>query len=338
MQIDSANLNGVEKAAILFIALGPDRSSAIMKCLPEKLIEEITFEISNITHIDSVVKNDVLDEFIETQKASDYIKEGGIDYAKEILTRALGVSRAEEIIVNSERLSNTRKPFAFVRKTDPFQLLKTILNEHPQTIALVLCFLEPDKASMILQEIPDDMKADIAYRIATMNKTSPKVIKQVEEILERKLSSATEGGFESYGGVDTIVNILNSVTKGVDKDVLGALDQRDKELADEIRNSMFVFEDIVNLDSASVQRVLSSIDNSDLCIALKGASTAVSDLIFGNISKRAGESLKEDIEFLGPVRLTAVEEAQHKILAVIRKLDEAGEIFISRGDSDAVIV
>ena len=338
MIVASAKISGVEKAAILLIALGPDRSSSIMKLLPEKMIEELTYEISNITHIDAIVKNDVLDEFIETQKARDYIKQGGVDYAKTVLTKALGSSRAEEIIVNSERLSSTRRPFAFVRKTDPFQLLKTILNEHPQTIALILCFLEPDKASLILQEIPDEMKPDIAFRIAKMNKTSPKVIKQVEEILERKLSSASDGGFESYGGVETIVGILNSVTKGIDKEILTSLEERDKELADEIRNSMFIFEDIIKLDSASIQRVLSSIDNNDLCVSLKGASSDVSDLIFANISKRAGETLKEDIEFLGPVRLASVEEAQHRILAVIRRLDEAGEIFISRGDSDAVIV
>lgn len=331
-------LMGVEKAAILFITLGQELSSKILKLLPESMIEKITFEIANITQVEPVIKDEILTEFVETQRTSQYIKEGGLDYAREILTKALGVKKAEEILTNSERLAQKRKPFMLARKTEPLQLLKTIVNEHPQTIALILCFLQADKAAQVLSGLPEEMKADVAYRIATMNKTSPKVIKQVEQILDRKLSNVLEGNFEAYGGIKTLVEILNSANRGTEKSILESLEQEDAELAEEIKDSMFVFEDIVNLEGVYVQRVLRDVDNSELALALKGASKEVGDLIFSNISKRAAETLKEDIEFMGPVKITAVEEAQHKIVAIIRRLDEAGEIILSRGDQGALIV
>lgn len=331
-------LTGVEKAAILLISLGPELSSKVLKMLPDAMIEKVTFEIANITQVESRVRNEIMTEFIETQKASNYIREGGLDYAKEILTKALGPKKAEEIISNSERLAQKRKPFTLARKTDPLQLLKTIMNEHPQTIALILCFLQSDKAAQVLSGLPDDLKADVAYRVATMNRTSPRVIKQIEQTLDKKLSNVLEGNFESYGGIRTLVEILNSVNRGTEKSIMEALSREDEELAEEIKDNMFVFEDIINLDNTYIQRILREVDKSDLALALKGASKEVSDVIFGNISKRAAETLKEDIEFLGPVRLTAVEEAQHKIVAIIRKLDEAGEIVVNRGGQSALVI
>lgn len=331
-------LTGVEKAAILFITLGPDLSSKVLKMLPESMIEKITFEIANITQVEPSVKDEILTEFIETQRASQYIKEGGLDYARSILTKALGSKKAEEILMNSERLAQKRKPFTLARKSDPIQLLKTIVNEHPQTIALILCFLQSDKAAAILSGLPEEIKSDVAYRIATMNKTSPKVIKQVEQILDKKLSNVLEGNFESYGGIKTLVEILNSANRGTEKSILESLEQEDADLAEEIKDSMFVFEDVINLDNVYIQRVLRDVDNSDLALALKGASKEVADHIYSNISKRAAETLREDIEFMGPVRITAVEEAQHKIVGVIRRLDEAGEIIINRGEQSEVVV
>ncbi len=331
-------LTGVEKAAVLMITLGPELSSKILKMLPESMIEKITFEIANITQVEPTVKDEILTEFVETQRASQYIKEGGLDYARNLLTKALGSKKAEEILANSERLAQKRKPFTLARKTDPLQLLKTIVNEHPQTIALILCFLQSDKAAQIISGLPEDIKADVAYRIATMNKTSPKVIKQVEQILDRKLSNVLDGNFESYGGIQTLVEILNSANRGTEKSILESLEQEDADLAEEIKDSMFVFEDVINLDSIYIQRVLRDVDNSDLALALKGSSKDVADHIYANISKRAGETLREDIEFMGPVRITAVEEAQHKIVGIIRRLDEAGEIIISRGDQGEVVV
>lgn len=331
-------MTGVEKAAILFISLGNEKSSKILKMLPEAMIEKITYEIANTTTVEPEVRNSILEEFIEMNEAREYIGQGGIDYARDILTRALGSQRALGIIENSARLSMQKKPFSIARKTDPLQLLKTIENEHPQTIALILCFLQPEKSAQILSELPEEIKTDVAYRIATMNKTSPAVIKQVETILDSKLSNVIDNNFESYGGVRTLVDILNAVNRSTEKNIIDEMGKENPELAEEIKENMFVFEDIITLDGTAIQRVLREIDNSDLALAIKGASQDVAEAIFKNMSKRAADTLQEDVEFLGPVRLVAVEEAQHKIVAVIRRLDEAGEIFLSRGGEDALIV
>ncbi len=334
----SAGLTGIEKAAILMITLGPELSSKILKQLPDVMIEKLTFEIANITQVEPRIRQEIMSEFIETQRASSYIREGGLDYAKEILTKALGNKKAEEIISNSERLAQKRRPFILARKTEPVQLLKTIVNEHPQTIALVLCFLQPERAAQVLSGLPDELKADVAYRIATMNKTSPRVIKQIEVILDKKLQNVLEGNFESYGGVKTVVDILNAVNRSTEKSIMEALHREDAELADKIKDSMFVFEDIIGLDNTYIQRILREVDKNDLALALKGSNKDVQDIILGNLSKRAADTLKEDMEFMGPVRLTAVEEAQHRIVEVIRRLDEAREIVINRGGQDAVVV
>ncbi|MFA5527270.1 MAG: flagellar motor switch protein FliG [Peptostreptococcales bacterium] len=331
-------LTGVEKAAILFIALGPDVSANVLRLLPESMIEKISFEIANITSVKASLKNEILTEFVEIQRASQYIQEGGIDYAKEILTKALGVKKADEILLNTERLAQRRRPFTLARKTDPSQLLKTIVNEHPQTIALILSFLQADKAAQVLSGLSDEVKTDVAYRIATMNKTSPKVIKQVEQILDRRLSNVLDGNFESYGGIRTLVEILNSSNRGTERSILEALEEQNAELAEKIRDGMFVFEDITNLDGVYIQRVLREVDNSDLALALKGASKEVSNLIYANISKRAAETLKEDVDFMGPVKITTVEESQQKIVSIIRRLDESGEIIINRGGESAIII
>lgn len=331
-------LSGVEKAAIFFITLGPEQSAKVMKMLPEKMIERITYEISNITKVDPQMRDVVLSEFVEMNESLETFKEGGIDYAREVLTRALGTKKAQDIIETSANMALTRKPFMLARRTDSGQLLKTIINEHPQTIALVLCFLQPDKASNIMSSLPDDLQTDVAYRIATMSKTSPQVIKQVERILDEKLSNMVDNNFEAYGGIETLVGILNSVNRPTEKNILQNLDDRDHDLAEEVKLNMFVFEDIVTLDDTSIQRVLREIDNNDLILALKGASELVSSAIFANLSKRAAETLREDLEFLGPVRLTVVEEAQHKVVGAIRRLEEAGEIYLNRGGEDAVIV
>jgi len=334
---NTSEMTGVEKAAILFISLGADKSSKVMKMLPESMIEKITYEIANTATVEAETRDSILAEFIEMNKSSEYIGQGGIDYARDILTNALGNQKAKGIIENSARLAMQKKPFAIARKTDPMQLLKTIENEHPQTIALILCFLQPEKAAQILSELPEDVKTDVAYRIATMNKTSPKVIKQVENVLDGKLSNIVDNNFESYGGVRTIVDILNAVNRSTEKNIVENMAKENPELAEEIKEGMFIFEDIVSLDNSAIQRVLRDVDNADLSLAIKGASDEVSKIIYNNISKRAAETLKEDVEFLGPVRLVAVEEAQQRIVGIIRRLDEAGEIFLNRGGEDAII-
>ncbi|MBK5251270.1 MAG: flagellar motor switch protein FliG [Peptostreptococcaceae bacterium] len=330
-------LNGVEKAAVLFISLGSEKSSKILKMLPEPMIEKITYGIANITSVEPKVRDSILLEFVEMNKAREHIRQGGIDYARDILTRALGNKRAQNIIDNLSPVAMNKKPFSIARETDPMQVLKTIVNEHPQTIALIMCFLEPENSARILSELPDEVKSDVAYRIATMNKTSPTVIMRVEKILDGKLSNVKDNQFESYGGIKTIVDILNSADRSTEKNIIEEMAKENPKLVEEIKDGMFVFEDIISLDSASIQRMLREIDGADLALSIKGASRDMAEIIYKNLSKRAVEVLKDDVEFLGPVRLVSVEEAQHKIVAVIRRLDEAGEIYMNRGGEDAII-
>ncbi|NEZ45889.1 flagellar motor switch protein FliG [Clostridium niameyense] len=335
---NEAKLTGIQKAAILFITLGPDASAGIIKKLPDSEIQKITYEIANINAVKSEVKQGILEEFIQMNKAKDYLLEGGLDYAKNLLSKALGSQKAMEILDKVTEATQQFRPFAIARKADAHQLLNTISDEHPQTIALVLCYLQPDKAGQILSALPEDVQAEVAYRIATMNSTSPIVVKEIEKVLDGKLSSVVRSDANTIGGVLTIVDILNQVDRTTEKNITEGLEKEDQELAEKIKESMFVFEDIITLDDVSIQRVLREVESKDLALALKGSSEEVANVIFRNQSKRAAASLKEDIEFLGPVRLMDVEKSQQGIVNIIRRLDEAGEIVISRGGEDAIIV
>jgi flagellar motor switch protein FliG len=329
--------NGKTKAAMLLISLGPEKSAEIFKHLKEEEIEQLTLEIANIRTVTPEDKERVLEEFYQVCLAQEYIAEGGINYAKDILEKALGTQKALEVI-NKLTVSLQVRPFDFVRKADPSQLLNFIQNEHPQTIALILAYLKPQQSSIVLSALPQDKQADVARRIATMDRTSPEVIKEVERVLEKKLSSLVTEDFTAAGGVQSIVDILNSVDRGTEKYIMETLEIEDTDLAEEIKKRMFVFEDVLTLDNRSIQRFLREVDNSQLAIALKGSTEDVQKLIFGNMSKRLSEMIKEDIDFMGPVRLKDVEEAQQKIVNVIRKLEDAGEIVISRGGGDEIIV
>ncbi len=278
-----------------------------------------------------------MEEFYQICLAQEYIAEGGIGYAKEILEKALGTQKALDVI-NKLTVSLQVRPFEFVRKADPAQLLNFIQKEHPQTIALILAYLKPQQASVVLAALPQDKQADVARRIATMDRTSPEVIKEVERILEKNLSSLVTEDFTAAGGVQAIVNILNTVDRGTEKYIMETLEIEDTDLAEEIRKRMFVFEDILTLDNRSIQRFLRDVENNQLAIALKGATEEVQKAIYSNMSKRLSEMIREDIEFMGPVRLKDVEEAQQKIVNIIRKLEDAGEIVISRGGGDEIIV
>lgn len=328
---------GKEKAAMLLISLGPEKSAEIFKHLKDEEIEQLTLEIANIRTVSPEDKERVLEEFYQICLAQEYIAEGGIGYAKDILEKALGTQRALDVI-NKLTVSLQVRPFDFVRKADPAQLLNFIQNEHPQTIALILAYLKPQQSSIVLSALPQDKQADVARRIATMDRTSPEVIKEVERVLEKKLSSLVTEDYTAAGGVQAIVDILNSVDRGTEKYIMETLEIEDTDLAEEIKKRMFVFEDILTLDNRSIQRFLRDVENAQLAIALKGATEEVQKMIFGNMSKRLVDMIKEDIEFLGPVRLKDVEEAQQKIVNVIRKLEDAGEIVISRGGGDEIIV
>ena len=330
-------ISGLQKAAILLISLGPERSAGLFKHLKEDEIEELTLEIANTRGVMPQVKEEVINEFYEVCLAQQYIAEGGIGYAKELLDKALGNEKAMEVI-SKLTASLQVKPFEFVRKTEPSQLINFIQDEHPQTIALILSYLSPAQSALIVSALPPDRQADVAKRIAMMDRTSPDVIKEVEKVLESKLASLVNQDYTVIGGVDAVVDILNTVDRGTEKHIMETLEIEEPELADEIRKKMFVFEDVLLLDDRAIQRVLRDVDNNDLEIALKGANEEVQTAIFNNLSKRLATMIKEDMEFMGPVRMKDVEEAQQKIVNIIRKLEDAGEIVISRGGGDEIVV
>lgn len=330
-------LVGIQKAAILLITLGPEKAATIFKHLKEDEIEQLTLEIANTRSVSPAEKEEVLNEFYEVCLAQQYIAEGGISYAKELLQKALGEDKAKEVLGKLTASLQVR-PFEFIRKTDASQILNFIQDEHPQTIALILSYLSPTQASGIISSLSPDKQTDVAKRIAMMDRTSPDVIKEVENILEQKLASLVNQDYTIVGGVDSIVEILNTVDRGTEKHIMENLEIEEPELADEIRKKMFVFEDILMLDDRSIQRVLREVENSELAVALKGANDEVQNAIFNNMSTRLSAMIKEDMDYMGPVRMKDVEDAQQKIVNIIRKLEDSGEIIISRGGGDELIV
>jgi len=331
------DLNGVQKAAVLLITLGPEKSAEIFKHLKEEEIEELTLEIANTRSITPEIKEEVINEFYQVCLAQQYIAEGGIGYAKELLEKALGDERAADVITKLTASLQVR-PFEFIRKTEPSQVLNFIQDEHPQTIAMILSYLSSTQAALILGALSAEMQADVAKRIALMDRTSPDVVKEVERVLERKLSSLINQDYTVAGGVDAIVAILNAVDRRTEKRIMESLEIDEPELADDIRKKMFVFEDILLLDNRSIQRVLRDVENSTLSVALKSTNEEVQNVIFTNMSQRLAAMIKEDMDYMGPVRMKDVEEAQQQIVGIIRKLEDAGEIVISRGGGDDLVV
>ncbi|MDR0721104.1 MAG: flagellar motor switch protein FliG [Treponema sp.] len=328
---------GRQKAAIFLVTIGSEISAEIFKYLREDEIETLTFEIARLETIEPEQKDAVLQEFQELMMANQFISVGGIDYARELLEKSLGSQKAIDII-NRLTSSLQVRPFDFIRRTDPAHLLNFIQQEHPQTIALILAYLEPNKASIILQNLPHEVQSDVARRIATMDRTSPEVLREVERVLEKKLSTLSSEDYTTAGGVESIVEILNLVDRASEKQIIEALEDEDPELAEEIKKRMFVFEDIVMLDDRSIQRVMREVDSQELAKALKSVDTEVQDKIFRNMSKRAAGMLKEDMEYMGPVRLKDVEEAQQKIVSIIRHLEDTGDIVIARAGEDELVV
>lgn len=330
-------LTGRQKAAVLLIALGPEHAAQVFKHLRDDEIESITWEIANMPHVEPEVTHEVLEEFGQLALAKEYINQGGLEYAREVLEKAVGPQRAAALI---ERLSASLqvRPFDFARKTDPAQLLNFIQNEHPQTISLIMAHLHPDQAGAILSALPPDRQVEVARRLATLDRTSPEVLEEIESSLEKRLASFVRQEYTAVGGIEVAVEVLNRVDRQTERTILEALEEQDPELAEEIKKRMFVFEDIVTLDNRALRKVISEVDMSVWALALKIASEDVAERIFSNMSKRAAEMLREEIEYLGPVRLRDVEEAQQRIVATIRRLEEVGEIIIARGGEDEIIV
>lgn len=334
------NLSSKEKAAVLMVALGKEYSSKLYQHLTDEEIEQLTLGITGLRTFDKETRDEVLAEFFEICVAQKYISEGGIEYAREILIGAVGEDRADEMI---GRLSSALqiRPFDFARRSDPAQVGNFIKNEHPQTIALILSYLEPDKAAYILSSLPEDIQSKVVQRVATMSTVSMEYIREAERILERKLSNIGVEENSNIGGVDTIVDMLNAIDRSTEKRIMDNIETEDPELAEEIHRRMFVFEDVVKLTDQAIQRVLKEVDNDVLTLAIKGVGedSDITVKIYQNISSRLRETIEENMEYLGPVRVRDVEEAQQKVVTIIRKLEDEGEIEIARGgEDDALIV
>jgi len=332
------NINGRRKAAILVTMLGPERCGEVLKNLTDEELERITLEIASLGKVSPRERDAVLVECRKTMVAQDFVTSGDFESARKILEEALGTERALTILTRLQ--GNLQEiPFEFIKEADPNQICNFIQNEHPQTIALILAHLQPETSAMILSALPESMRASVVMRIATMDRTAPEVVKEVERTLERKLASVFTEGFTFAGGVKEIAEVLNRVDRGTEKGIFSELEDRDPELADEIKKLMFVFDDIVLVDDAGIQKALREIDNRDLALALKMASDEVRDKVFSNLSARAREYIKEEMEFMGPVRVRQVEEAQQKIVAVLRRLEESDEVIImGRGGEEEVVV
>lgn len=326
-----------QKAAILLIALGPEAAAGVYRHLKDEEIEQLTLEIAGMRRVESVERIAILEEFHELAVAEEYISQGGIDYAREVLQKAVGAERALSII---ERLTASLqvRPFESARRAHPAQLLNFLQNESPQTMALVLAYLDPKPAAAILSELPQQVRYEVARRIANMDAISPEIVSAVDRALENKLSTGIAVDSAAVGGIDAIVKILNGVDRATERSILEGLELSNPDLAEEVKKRLFVFEDIVLLDSRSIQRIIRDVDQNDLQLALRTAGDEVKTVIFQNMSKRMVETFQQDMEFAGPVRLRDVEEAQQRIVAQIRRLEEMGDIVIARGGGDDILV
>ncbi len=331
-------LTGTQKAAVLLMSVDKAQATKVLRTMRESEVAEIAAEIARLQTVPGEQVESVLTEFREMAAAKVNIATGGLDYARQVLEDSLGSAKANEIM---ELLSATiiDAPFEFLRNADPRQVLSFISEEHPQTIALVLVHMVPDAAAMVLGSLPEALQRDVANRIAMMDRTAPDVIDRVEQILERKLSTVLQSNdMSEAGGVQSLVDILNRADRGTERLILEGLEDTNSELADEVRQLMFVFEDITTLDDRSVQLILRQVDTKDLAVALKGVRSDVRDKVLKNMSERAGQNLVEEIEFMGPVRIRDVEEAQGAIVRIIRSLEEAGQIVLSRNGADEFII
>ena len=329
-------LTAQQKAAAIIISLGAENAASIYKFLSDEEIESLTLEVSRLKSLTAEESESVLTSFYQMCLTKKVIDEGGIGYAKVVLEKAFGAQQAAALL---ERVSNTMrsKNFDFIRKADYKNLMAVIQNEHPQTIALILSYATSDQASTIISELPKDKQISVVERIAKMSNTSPDVIAIIEENLEKKFSSFLTFDSTEIGGINYIADIMNHMDRSNEKYIFDELSKIDEKLAEEIRKRMFVFEDITILDDISIQRFLRDVDSKDLVLAIKGANQEVTNLIFKNMSNRQAETIKSDLEYTHNVRLRDVEEAQQRIVAIIRRLEEEGELVIMKGGKDEVI-
>jgi flagellar motor switch protein FliG len=328
-------VKGRKKAAVLLVSLGPERASEVFKHLHFDEIETLSLEMAKMQHLDPGVATHVMEEMAATVAAYDSLAAGGVDYARDVLERAIGSERAAEII---GRLSSVieMRPFEFLRRTAPEQIVAFLRNEAPQTVALVVANLHTTLAAQVLANHPEEDQADIALRIAKMGETSPEVVKQVEEVMRAKLATVVQNEYTTTGGVKSLAEILNHTDRPTERNVLDSLTETDEELAAEVRRLLFVFEDIVKLDDRSIQLVLREADQKDLALALRGVADDVKERVLQNMSERGAQMLLEEMEYQPPQRKRIVEEAQGRIVAIVRRLEEAGAVVLSRNEADVM--
>lgn len=330
-------LNSRQKAAVMLMLLGPELSGKVVRHFDEEQIEQLSLELARLDKVTAEQRAAIINEFYEIAIAQDFIAEGGVEHARQVLEAAFGAEKAQEVVA---RVVATMQivPFEFLKKADPNQVLTFMQDEHPQTIALILAYMPMNSAAMILSKLSSDLRAEVAERIAMMEQTPPEVIRRVEQVLEKKVSSVLNQEMSHAGGPKALVDLLNRVDRSTERLIIESLNANNPELADTVKNMMFVFEDIVQLDDRAVQAILREVDMKELATALKGTGNEVQEKIFKNMSERAMSMLKEDMDFMGPVRLRVVEESQQKIVGVIRRLEEAGEIVVGRTGEEDILV
>jgi flagellar motor switch protein FliG len=329
-------MNYRRKAAIILAVLGSDVAAGVLRHLSDEQVEALLLEIARLDKVTPEVRANVVDEFHRLAQAQDFIAEGGVESARKTLSAAFGDEKAGELmgkIVGAMQIV----PFEFLRRTDPLQVLSFIQDEHPQTIALILAFLPMNQAATILTKLPSDLRGDVAERIAVMEQTPPEVVRRIEAVLEKKMSSVINQEMNKAGGPKALVDLLARVDRQTERLILDSLGENNPEIAETVKNMMFVFEDIVALDDRAIQAILKDVDVKDLATALKGVGEEVTEKIFRNMSERAVGLLQEDMEFMGPVKVRVVEEAQQKIVATIRRLEETGEISVGREEEEVLV-
>lgn len=333
-----AELEGPTKAAIMLLAMGPENASAMLKHLPGEAVEEVTRELAGLGRVSDQLQGAVIEEFYSITMASRYADEGSLDYARDLLKEALDPKEAERVLQQIQTQVQ-KTPFSFLQRAESENLLTFIQDEHPQTIALILCHLSHHKAAEILVGLPMQKQIEVIKRIANMEQTNPEVIREVEKGLESRLSNMLMQSMEKAGGVPTVAEVLNLADRATEKSIMEGLEAEDPDLVEQIRRLMFVFEDIMLVNDKGIQAVLKEIDNEELSLALKTASPELAEKIFSNMSARAAEMIKEDMEFMGPVRVSDVETAQQRVVDVVRRLEEAGEVMIEGrgGDSEMIV-
>ena len=334
---DIEEMSNIQKAAIVITSIGAENAAKVYQRLPDDEVERLTFEVSSLPHIEIETVDEVLTEFYELCLTQKVITEGGIDYARDVLEKAYGPEMAQRLMDKVAKSMQT-KAFEFVKRADYKNLLAIIQNEHPQTIALVLSYVSSEHASHVLQELPKEKRVEVVERIAKMESASPETVKAIESTLERKFAAVVSMDLAEVGGINYGADVLNKVDRGTEKYIFDELSARDPSLVEEIKKKMFVFEDILSLDSMSIQRFIRDVETKDLAVAIKGSNAEVAATLYANMPQRMQESIQQEIEYLHNVRMRDVDEAQQRIVGIIRHLEEEGELVIGKSGEDEIIV